>query len=115
MIRNVYALCDPDTEQVRYIGGTIRTVQQRLGEHIGLAKTGDMRPVCIWIRSLLADGKSPVAIRILHHNGRTAGIEHSLIGFLRGKYGADLLNVGTPMQCVYDLGKERSGSRAEAI
>jgi hypothetical protein len=49
----IYALVDPHTSQVRYVGRTTQTVTQRLAHHIGAAKRGkNKHPVYAWIRSL---------------------------------------------------------------
>lgn len=56
----VYALCDPDSSFVRYVGITRQKPHDRLRDHIKTARNGGVVPVCIWIRGLLADGKRPV-------------------------------------------------------
>jgi hypothetical protein len=48
----IYALADPVTFQVRYVGRTGRTAIQRLRDHVQAAKRGDSDPVYEWIRSL---------------------------------------------------------------
>ena len=60
----IYALCDPATGEVRYVGKTVRTPQRRLYYHVKKASTGSQLYVCNWIRSL--DG-SPV-IKVLEEN-----------------------------------------------
>lgn len=76
----VYGLADPETDAVRYVGRTsnIRSVfrrdwtlspsgclSDRLDHHMTAARRGDSRPVCVWLRSLLARGLRPhvVALR----------------------------------------------------
>lgn len=48
----IYALADPDTHQVRYVGRTGQTAQQRLSHHLGAARRGHTAPVYDWIRGL---------------------------------------------------------------
>lgn len=62
----VYALIDPDTDEVRYVGKTHRTIKIRFKEHINQAKTMDDNVVkkynryCVnWIHSLLKQDKEP--------------------------------------------------------
>jgi len=58
----IYALCDPDTEEIRYIGKTSNDLYQRLGVHIYRAKRakGQLTHRMAWIRSLLSEGKRPL-------------------------------------------------------
>ena len=58
MTSTIYALTDPRTDQIMYIGRTRR--KRRLYEHIQQAKNGTESPKCLWIRELLALGLSPV-------------------------------------------------------
>jgi hypothetical protein len=48
----IYALVDPTTHQVRYVGRTSTRPVERLAEHIQCAQRGDRRLVYEWIRSL---------------------------------------------------------------
>lgn len=52
MKATIYALVDPNTHQVRYVGRTRKTINQRLKHHIASAKSGVKSPVYDWIRSL---------------------------------------------------------------
>lgn len=54
----VYALSDPHTQQVRYIGVTFRK-KARLREHLSRAMTGGRTHRDCWIRSLIARGLRP--------------------------------------------------------
>ncbi len=61
----VYALVDPHTHQVRYVGRTSKSVAARLREHCQLAENQPknrhyLRPVYEWIRSLQPE--QPVVI-----------------------------------------------------
>jgi hypothetical protein len=54
-VKTIYALIDPRTSDVRYIGATT-DVQRRLQEHL---RREEARHCSRWIRSLLASGLSP--------------------------------------------------------
>lgn len=56
----VYALCDPDTSVIRYIGCTMNP-KARFSSH----KTGREQTTGEWVRSLKAEGKTPV-MKILY-------------------------------------------------
>jgi hypothetical protein len=60
---NVYALCDPRSGAVRYVGVTARPLWQRLKEHIYEARNmrGGRRK-CLWLAGLLDAGKRPYII-----------------------------------------------------
>lgn len=58
----IYALCEPDTNEIRYIGRTSRP-RSRYIEHLS-GPIGDKNPKRIWIDELLAQGKRPI-MRIL--------------------------------------------------
>lgn len=53
---SIYALLDPITRKVRYIGKTKRDPQQRLKEHI---KSISRSPVNLWIQNLLSRDMQP--------------------------------------------------------
>jgi GIY-YIG catalytic domain len=48
----IYALVDPHTRHVRYVGRTRLTPAKRLEEHLALAGAGRQKPLYAWIRSL---------------------------------------------------------------
>jgi hypothetical protein len=47
----IYALIDPNTHQVRYVGQTSKTPQERLQQHMYAARR-NAKPVYDWIRNL---------------------------------------------------------------
>jgi hypothetical protein len=58
----IYALCDPRTGAVRYIGKTEGTLEKRLQEHVSEAmgtSPGSRNAKVRWVRSLLAKGLWP--------------------------------------------------------
>lgn len=57
MTVTIYALRDPDTNDVKYIGATVRTLARRLDGHMSKPKRASPRDEWIW--SLRASGKRP--------------------------------------------------------
>lgn len=55
----VYALADPQTLEIRYVGKTVRTPARRLQIHRNVAARQTIPHVCAWIRGL---GISPVML-----------------------------------------------------
>lgn len=72
----VYALCEPDSRQVRYVGCSIHPMK-RLFQH-AKAKT----PVGAWLRSLHAASQKP-HLRILEKTGQSGECDFS---YLTGKW-----------------------------
>jgi len=58
-MNTIYALTEPDTGEVRYIGVTKGPAKYRLRDHIRYAEKGGATYRCKWIRSLLRDGRIP--------------------------------------------------------
>jgi group I intron endonuclease len=55
----IYTLSDPRTNEVRYVGKTIKSLAERLNNHVHSSKTlKDHRAK--WIQSLLKDGEYPI-------------------------------------------------------
>lgn len=55
----IYTLSDPDTNEVRYVGKTVKTFPQRLQDHLySVKKEHNYRSN--WIKSILSRGKRPV-------------------------------------------------------
>lgn len=61
---SIYALSDPRSSDVRYIGKTYMPLAERLGGHIAAAKRGKRAHSASWIRELLSIGAAPVISRI---------------------------------------------------
>lgn len=58
----IYALCDPDTQRIRYIGRTVSPGSRYLNHLVG--PIADTNPKRIWIDGLVATGELPT-MRIL--------------------------------------------------
>jgi hypothetical protein len=58
MTRCIYALLDPDTEEVRYVGQTMMTPSRRLKGHCKKTQP-PVTPRDFWVNSLIAQGKKP--------------------------------------------------------
>lgn len=56
---SIYVLRDPRTQEVRYVGKTVRDLRHRLAMHIRSAQRGARRHSSNWIRSLLNNGIAP--------------------------------------------------------
>ncbi len=57
---SIYVLKHPITKEIRYVGKTIRPIQERLKEHIYLGKTSvKLNHRINWTRSLLNEGLTP--------------------------------------------------------
>lgn len=90
----VYALIDPRTREVRYVGETIRTARSRLAQHIRTAKGRTTPPVNAWMRGLIDSGLAPEMIEIEEFSDREGLYEAEAywIGQFRAM-GARLLNI----------------------
>lgn len=87
----IYALCHPDTGEIRYIGKA-NCAQKRLKRHILDARRRDT-PVYRWFRKLAAEGKVPT-VTVLHvcDGGPWQSVEIKAIADARAS-GCRLLNV----------------------
>jgi hypothetical protein len=110
-IAEIYALCDPRTGEVRYIGKA-RDSQARLMSHLREKRRGHY-PVYCWIAKLRAEGLSP-ELRVLE----TCAVsdwparERALIAAHE-----NLLNVaegGNEPQCSRDT-RQRNGRKVSAL
>jgi hypothetical protein len=60
----IYALIDPLTGHVRYVGKTIGKINKRLREHINYARNGAQTHCASWIRSVLERELRPEIIEL---------------------------------------------------
>ena len=56
----IYTLKDPNTDEIRYVGVTTTTLNQRLSAHIYDAKHKKGRHVLNWIKTVLNTNKRPI-------------------------------------------------------
>jgi len=90
----IYALADPKTEEIRYVGQTTRSPRTRLGEHLAVAQkplrrgAGSQRRLRAWLRSLQ---EKPLLI-VLEETTDLDDAEQRWIAQLRGD-GARLCNM----------------------
>lgn len=90
MKSGIYALRDPDTDQIRYIGRS-KNVYARYQGHLCRCKVTNF-PSSIWIAGLLKENKKPV-LELLEEHGNPIEIEEQWISWGRNQ-GFELLNVG---------------------
>lgn len=57
----IYALADPDTDEVRYVGKA-DSVKERYASHLREAKQGKQSYKCAWIRQILTKQQKPKLI-----------------------------------------------------
>jgi len=62
----IYALADPDTDEIRYIGQTNGVLKNRLRSHLSRAKCSYHNDYYLinWIKSLLSSGKIPTISKL---------------------------------------------------
>lgn len=87
----VYALSHPDTNEIRYIGQTIKTIERRFSCHLCKAKSGIKWPVYDWIRKLLKNNKIP-KIFVISNNAKWNETESIYIKHFKS-IGFRLLNI----------------------
>jgi len=88
----IYALCEPDTGEARYIGKA-RHPKKRFNGHISLANAGTSHPAAVWIRTLAAAGKKPLlTILTVCTDDQADEVERGLIAEYSSR-GIVLLNV----------------------
>lgn len=86
----IYALCEPDTNEIRYIGQTVN-IKRRLYEHVNSPKVGNKNKQD-WVQSLLAQGQAPL-LKILCIVNRAAANQAETDEIARATQdGANLLN-----------------------
>jgi hypothetical protein len=57
----VYGLYDPDTHALRYVGQTVKTLADRLSNHLSPSGLKKHLRVASWLKSLAAKGRKPEA------------------------------------------------------
>ena len=89
----IYGLINPEQPDIiRYVGKTNRTINERLYRHVYLSKKGVKRPVNLWIKKLLDEGKRPQIIELEITNEKNwVNREIFWISHYRNKY--NLLNL----------------------
>jgi hypothetical protein len=90
MKSGIYALKDPDTGQIRYIGRS-KNIQARYQNHIFRCKFTNF-PSSVWIAGLLKEKKKPV-LELLEEHANPVEIEEQWISWGKSQ-GFELLNVG---------------------
>jgi hypothetical protein len=55
----IYALTDPDSGEIRYIGKTGQSPKYRLTQHLKRARDGKPGHLCCWLRMLLREDQRP--------------------------------------------------------
>lgn len=63
-MNSIYALIDPCTGLVRYVGITAQPLAKRFSKHLQMARRGEQNHRSAWIRSLLAQNKVPLMLLI---------------------------------------------------
>jgi len=89
MKSGIYALKDPDTNEIRYIGRS-KDIASRYQGHIAGCKTSVL-PSGVWVANLLQNGKKP-ALEILEEHCNPIEVEEQWISWGK-KQGLDLLNI----------------------
>lgn len=91
----IYGLIDPTTGELRYVGKTVKTVEQRRVLHIWQAlNAGRKRHVLAWVAGLLTDGHDPEAVEleVVPAGADWEGVEQFWIAYFRF-IGARLCNI----------------------
>lgn len=87
----IYALLDPRSGAVRYVGKTKRALRARVRAHINRAP-GQLRiPSAAWVAALAKDGLEPLAVELARVEDDWEAAEQFWIAEMRRR-GADLLN-----------------------
>src|SRR6185369_1307504 len=61
----IYGLVDPRSDQLRYVGKTVREARRRLGQHVWQARNeGHKRHVLAWLDGLETAGLRPEIVEL---------------------------------------------------
>ena len=89
----VYALIDPRSGELRYIGKTCRDVAARVSSHMSSARNGSPYHSAYWLRQLIKAGMVPDTMILAHApHADVANLERRYIALLRD-VGAKLTNM----------------------
>lgn len=91
MTTKIYALCEPNGGEIRYIGKTIVELSKRLSRHLVAARCGEKTRKANWVRSLLSKGFFPGIILVGIVEGDGCLEEKAWIKYFRDE-GLDLVN-----------------------
>jgi hypothetical protein len=69
----IYALADPATDEIRYVGKTKRPIADRYSDHLEEGRMNDGTPRGEWIKSLIDQGIAPRLIVLESVEGRKEG------------------------------------------
>lgn len=109
----IYAICEPGTDEVRYIGRCRSGVLGRWYTHLSAARRGKTPPVSRWIAECLAQGKEPRPIMLAEcpHDVEKQ-VERAWVRLFEDN-GYRLLNVALVKTCISKPGKRgRKPTRA---
>lgn len=118
----IYGLVDPRTQQLRYIGKTVRQPVRRLATHLWQArKSKRKRHVLAWFSALEAEGLTPeiVEIEVVAPFGDWEEAEQFWIAYFRF-VGADLCNLtiggeGAPGAVISEARREKLRARCGVL
>ena len=104
-IASIYALCEPDTLEVRYVGRCEYDVLGRWYTHLSAARRGKTPPVYRWIAGWLALGKEPTPITLTECPRKMAkDVERAWVHLFEDN-GYQLLNVALVKTCLVNGGR----------
>lgn len=88
-VSTIYALCEPDSGEIRYVGKTVSSLGTRLSQHLCAARKGKRTHLHCWLRSL-ANRPTIVTLELVPY-ADDAEAEKRVIADLRSR-GARLTN-----------------------
>ncbi len=104
---HVYALMDPRSGELRYIGKTCQGVAARVAGHMRSARNGSPYHSACWLRQLIKTGMKPDVMILAHApHADAANLERQYIALLRAA-GAKLTNMADGGEGVPGMNKGR--------